>query len=181
MEPTYDYKRFAVLYVDDEEKSLRNVTKILAPNLRLLTAPSGEEGLRMLREHQDELGVIISDQRMPGMQGVQLLEQARKLQPRIIRMLATAYTDMEAAVAAINSGAIYKYVSKPFDFDSLEITIKRALEFFLLQRERDALLREMKRALGTGGVLEGREIVLQGDRRETAKAWLLKDGFTTNL
>jgi two-component system probable response regulator PhcQ len=142
MEPTYDYKRFAVLYVDDEEKSLRNVTKILAPNLRLLTAPSGEEGLRMLREHQDELGVVISDQRMPGMQGVQLLEQARKLQPRIIRMLATAYTDMEAAVAAINSGAIYKYVSKPFDFDSLEITIKRALEFFLLQRERDALLRE---------------------------------------
>ena len=55
----------------------------------------------MLREHQDELGVIISDQRMPGMQGVQLLEQARKLQPRIIRMLATAYTDMEAAVAEL--------------------------------------------------------------------------------
>lgn len=142
MEPTYDYKRFAVLYVDDEEKSLRNTSRILSPNLRVITAPSGEEGLRLLQEHQDELGIIISDQRMPGMQGVQLLEQARLIRPRIIRMLATAYTDMDAAVAAINSGAIYKYVSKPFDYDALEITLKRALEFFLLQRERDALLRE---------------------------------------
>lgn len=142
MEPNYDYKRFAVLYVDDEEKSLRNVTKYLAPNLRLLTASSGEEGLKLLQANLDELAVIVSDQRMPGMQGVQLLEQARQLRPRIIRMLATAYSDMDAAVAAINSGAIYKYISKPFDLDSLEITIKRAIEFFLLQRERDALLRE---------------------------------------
>jgi len=142
MEPTYDYKRFAVLYVDDEEKSLRNVTKYLAPNLRLLTAASGEEGLKLLQANLDELAVIVSDQRMPGMQGVKLLEQSRQLRPRIIRMLATAYSDMDAAVAAINSGAIYKYISKPFNLDDLEITIKRAIEFFLLQRERDTLLRE---------------------------------------
>ena len=108
MEPNYDYKRFAVLYVDDEEKSLRNVTKYLAPNLRLLTAASGEEGLKLLEANLDELAVIVSDQRMPGMQGVQLLERARQLRPRIIRMLATAYSDMDAAVAAINSGAVYK-------------------------------------------------------------------------
>src|SRR5678815_3174274 len=73
---------------------------------------------------------------------VQLLEKARQLRPRIIRMLATAYSDFEAAVDAVNTGAIYKYVHKPWDIPGLEVTLKRALEFFMVQRERDELLRE---------------------------------------
>jgi two-component system probable response regulator PhcQ len=84
----------------------------------------------------------MTDQRMPGEKGVWLLEKARQLRPRIIRMLATAYSDMEAAVAAVNSGAIYKYVSKPWDPPQLESTLKRGLEFFIVQRERDQLLKE---------------------------------------
>jgi len=88
------------------------------------------------------LGVLMTDQRMPGNKGVWLLEKARQIQPRIIRILATAYADMDAAIAAINSGAIYKYVTKPWDPPTLENTLKRALEFFIVQRERDQLLRE---------------------------------------
>src|SRR5438445_11018408 len=84
----------------------------------------------------------MTDQRMPGEKGVWLLEKACALPPRIIRILATAYSDMEAAVAAVNTGAIYKYVAKPWDPPQLEATLKRALEFFLVQRERDQLLRE---------------------------------------
>src|SRR5205823_11222061 len=79
---------------------------------------------------------------MPGNKGVWLLEKTRQIQPRIIRILATAYADMDAAIAAINSGAIYKYVTKPWDPPTLETTLKRALEFFIVQRERDQLLRE---------------------------------------
>jgi len=84
----------------------------------------------------------MTDQRMPGEKGVWLLEKARQLRPRIIRILATAYSDMEAAIAAVNTGAIYKYVGKPWDPPQLEATLKRGLEFFIVQRERDQLLRE---------------------------------------
>jgi two-component system probable response regulator PhcQ len=96
----------------------------------------------LLETHQDEIGLLMTDQRMPGEKGVWLLEKARQLQPRIIRILATAYADMDAAIAAVNTGAIYKYVTKPWDPPQLETTLKRGLEFFMVQRERDQLLRE---------------------------------------
>jgi two-component system probable response regulator PhcQ len=84
----------------------------------------------------------MTDQRMPGEKGVQLLEKARQLCPRVIRMLVTAYSDLDAAIDAVNTGAIYKYVTKPWDIPQLEVTLKRGLEFFIVQRERDQLLRE---------------------------------------
>lgn len=138
----YDYKRFAILYVDDEEKSLKYFKLAFESKFRILTAPNAEEGFRLLDKHKDEIGILMSDQRMPGEKGVQLLEKARQLRPRMIRMLATAYSDMDAAIAAVNTGAIYKYVSKPWDVPDLEIVLKRGLEFFMVQRERDQLLRE---------------------------------------
>src|SRR3954452_20997968 len=138
----YDYKKFAVLYVDDEEKSLKYFAMAFKDEFRIFTAPNAQEGLKILETHKDEIGVLLTDQRMPGEKGVWLLERARQLRPRIIRILATAFADMDAAVAAVNSGAIYKYVSKPWDPPQLEATLKRALEFFLVQRERDQLLTE---------------------------------------
>ncbi len=138
----YNYKKHAVLYVDDEEKSLKYFTRAFEDQFRILTATRADEGLKLVEQHKDELGVLMTDQRMPGNKGVWLLEKARQIQPRIIRILATAYADMDAAIAAINSGAIYKYVTKPWDPPTLEFTLKRALEFFIVQRERDQLLRE---------------------------------------
>ncbi|MFZ0826736.1 MAG: hybrid sensor histidine kinase/response regulator [Verrucomicrobiia bacterium] len=142
MEYQYDYKRFAVLYVDDEEKSLTNFTRAFGDDFRIFTAANAPEGLRRLEAHADEIGVLMTDQRMPGENGVWLLERARHLRPRILRMLVTAYTDMEAAIAAVNSGAIYKYITKPWDPPQLELTLRHALEFFMVQAERDQLLRE---------------------------------------
>ncbi len=142
MQPLYDYKRYAVLYVDDEEKSLKNFTRAFSDHFRILTAPNAHEGLKMLEQHKDDIGLLMTDQRMPGEKGVWLLERARQLQPRIIRLLATAYADMDAAIAAVNTGAIYKYITKPWDPPQMEQTIKRGLEFFIVQRERDDLLRE---------------------------------------
>ena len=142
MQNLYDYKRFAVLYVDDEEKSLKYFTRAFQDQLRILTAPNAQEGLKLLEEHKDEIGLLMTDQRMPGEKGVWLLEKARQLRPRIIRVLATAYADMDAAIAAVNTGAIYKYVTKPWDPPQLENTLKRGLEFFMVQRERDQLLKE---------------------------------------
>jgi len=142
MEPLYDYKKFVVLYVDDEEKSLKYFTRAFEDQFRILTASNAQDGLKLIEQHGEDIGVLMTDQRMPGEKGIWLLEKARALQPRTIRMLATAYADMESAIAAVNSGAIYKYITKPWDPVQLEQTLKRGLEFFIVQRERDQLLRE---------------------------------------
>jgi two-component system, probable response regulator PhcQ len=138
----YDYKKFAILYVDDEEKSLKNFVRAFEDQFRILTAVNAQEGFKLLEQHADDIGLVMTDQRMPGEKGVWLLEKARQLRPRIVRILATAFSDMEAAIAAVNTGAIYKYVTKPWDPPQLDNTLKRGLEFFLVQRERDQLLME---------------------------------------
>ncbi|HWX22118.1 MAG TPA: response regulator [Candidatus Binatia bacterium] len=142
MDNLYDYKKFSILYVDDEEKSLKYFTRAFEEHFRILTATNAQEGLKVFEEHKDDIGLLMTDQRMPGEKGVWLLEKARQVRPRIIRVLATAYADMDAAIAAVNTGAIYKYVTKPWDPPQLENTLKRGLEFFMVQRERDHLLKE---------------------------------------
>jgi two-component system, probable response regulator PhcQ len=143
MENLYDYKKFAILYVDDEEKSLTAFARAFGDQFRIFTAISAAEGIKLLEQHADEIGLLMTDQRMPGeKKGVWLLESARKFRPQMIRVLATAYADMDAAIAAVNSGAIYKYVNKPWDPPQLEQTLKRGLEFFMLRLERDQLLKE---------------------------------------
>lgn len=142
MQNDYDYRKFAILYVDDEEMSLTAFTRAFGDRFRIFTAPTAVEGLQLLEQHQDEIGLLMTDQRMPAEKGVWLLERARRLRPRIIRVLVTAYSDMEAAITAVNSGAIYKYITKPWDPPLLEETLKHGLEFFIVQAERDKLLKE---------------------------------------
>jgi two-component system probable response regulator PhcQ len=142
MDRQYDYKKFAVLYVDDEEKSLKYFARAFGEHLRIFTANNAQEGLKILQAHGNEIGVLMTDQRMPGEKGVWLLEQARRHHPEVIRILATAFADMDAAIAAVNTGAIYKYITKPWDPEQMEQTLKRSLEFFIVSRERDQLLRE---------------------------------------
>jgi len=142
MESQYDYRQFAILYVDDEEKSLKGFARAFNEEFRIFTASNAQDGLKIIEEHRNEIGVLMTDQRMPGEKGVWLLERARQLEPRMIRILATAYSDMDAAIAAVNTGAIYRYVTKPWDPEQLQHTLKRALEFFMVQRERDQLLHE---------------------------------------
>jgi two-component system, probable response regulator PhcQ len=142
MDNSYDYKKYAILYVDDEEKSLRYFARAFEENFRVLTAANAQDGLKLIEQHGEDIGVLMTDQRMPGEKGVWLLEKSRQLHPRTIRILATAFSDMEAAISAVNTGAIYKYVTKPWDPAQLEETLKHAMEFFMVQHERDQLLRE---------------------------------------
>lgn len=142
MENANDYTRHAVLYVDDEEMSLKQFCRAFGKKFRILTATNAQQGFEILQEQRDSIGLLMTDQRMPGEKGVWLLERARQMKPSIIRILVTAYADMDAAIAAVNTGAIYKYITKPWDPPQLESTIQRALDFFEVQAERDQLLRE---------------------------------------
>jgi two-component system, probable response regulator PhcQ len=138
----YDYRKFAVLYVEDEDKARKQFVQLFEDRFRILTAANAQDALAILQEKHGEIGLLLTDQRMPGEKGVWLLEKARQLQPRIIRILVTAYADMDAAIAAVNTGSIYKYISKPWREEEMETALRRGLEFFLVQRERDQLLHE---------------------------------------
>lgn len=147
MKLLYDYKSYSILYVDDETISLKYFKANFEDRFRIMTAADASEAFRLFELHKDDIGILIADQRMPSMTGVELLEKVRQQRPKMIRMLATAYSDLDAAIAAVNTGAIYKYISKPWDIQELEITLMRAMEFFIIQGERDALLREKISAL----------------------------------
>jgi two-component system probable response regulator PhcQ len=147
MEIFHDYQNCAILYVDDEEMSLKYFARAFGSKFRILSAANASEGYRLLEQHRHEIGLLMTDQRMPGEKGVQFLERARQLHPRAIRILTTAYSDLDVAIEAVNSGAIYKYVTKPWDIPQLQVTLQRALEFFIVQRERDLLLKEKLSAL----------------------------------
>jgi two-component system probable response regulator PhcQ len=147
MESLYDYQKYAVLYVDDEEMSLKYFTRAFQNQFQILTAASAKDAYQILEQQRERIALIMTDQRMPGEQGVQFLGRARELHPQAIRILTTAYSDLEVAIDAVNSGAIYKYITKPWEVPDLEVTLKRALEFFMVQRERDLLLREKLSAL----------------------------------
>lgn len=142
MQSSHDYKRYAVLYVDDEEMALKYFQKTFGAEFRVLTAVNAVEGLNYIETMGDEIGVLLTDQRMPGQKGVQLLERARQLRPKMVRMMITAYADFGVSVDAINLGNIFRYISKPLQVEDMRNTLRRAMDFYLLQKERDDLLRE---------------------------------------
>lgn len=142
MKQSYDYKKYAVLYVEDEEIARGSFERVFRDRFRIYTAANAREGLELIRKNKGDIGVLLTDQRMPGEKGVWLLEQARLLDPNIIRILVTAWADVDTALAAVNAGAVYKYLTKPFEEEEMETALKRALEFFLVQKERDQLLHE---------------------------------------
>ncbi len=138
----YDYRKYAILYVDDEERSLKYFERIFGKDFKVITAPSAAKAWEILEEQHDEIGVLLTDQRMPVEPGTRLLEKVRTTHPRITRILITAFSDISAAIEAVNTGAIYRYLSKPWDVAELEISLRRALEFYIVQTERDMLLKE---------------------------------------
>jgi two-component system probable response regulator PhcQ len=147
MEHFLDYQKCTILYIDDEEKSLKSFTRAFQNKFRVLSAANAAEGYRLLEQHRDEIALLLTDQRMPGEKGVQFLQRARRLHPKAIRILSTAYSDSEVAIEAVNLGAIHKYITKPWDIARLDAMLKHACELYRVQQERDLLLKEKLSAL----------------------------------
>ncbi len=121
-----------ILFVDDEENILRSLTRLfLDEDLEVITASSGEDALEVLRENMD-IGIIISDQRMPGLTGVDFLEKSREIVPDAVRIILTGYADVKAAIGAINRGGAYRYITKPWEDEELIQVIKDALQRYSL-------------------------------------------------
>lgn len=129
-----------ILYVDDEPMALKYFERLVSPLAPVITALSVEEGKAVLRERAGEIAVLVTDQRMPGAHGNELLRFTREFHPRIVRMLTTAYSELGEAIEAINSGEIYRYITKPWELGSLHADLRNALELAELRNERDHLL-----------------------------------------
>lgn len=127
-----------LLLVDDEENILAALRRLLRKdNYRILTAASGQAGLEVLAT--EKVDVIISDQRMPHMVGTTFLRKARDLSPDSVRMILSGYTDLESVTSAINEGAVYKFLTKPWDDEILRLSIREALRHKWIQDENRML------------------------------------------
>ena len=137
-----DYQKYLVLFVDDEEKTRKYFKRLFGDAFNILLAADGVEALTVLKENLAQVALIVTDQRMPNETGVAFLEKATKLKPEVVRILSTAFADIDAAIDSVNKGGVYRYITKPWDVADLELTLRRAMEYYLLHEERDELLQQ---------------------------------------
>jgi len=119
--------------VDDDTANLVVLKATCQGEFDVITAASGPEGLEILKER--EVAVLLVDQRMPGMSGVEVFEIAQELYPDIVRILITAYSDLSDAINAINRGKIRRYIRKPWDPDELKAVLRDGIESYQMRRK----------------------------------------------
>ncbi|MBL7059963.1 MAG: sigma-54-dependent Fis family transcriptional regulator [Candidatus Marinimicrobia bacterium] len=155
-EPDYKPK---ILIIDDEQSVLNSLNRTLRHDFDVLLSLSGNAGLQILREQ--EISVILADQRMPNMTGVEFFQKAQTIQPDVERILITGYSDIEAVIDAINKGNIVYYVHKPWEPDALRIIVKRAADHYRLVQENRSLvskLRQTNKTLQNENTLYNQEL-----------------------
>lgn len=161
-----------ILFVDDEENILRALKRLfMDEDCEVFTASSGADALKILQENKD-ICVIVSDQRMPEMTGVDFLEKSRKISPQSIRILLTGYADINAAVDAINRGGTYRYITKPWKDEDLLQTVKGALQnYFLVQENKrlNAIVKKQNAELKKWS--EELEVIVQEQTVELQKSY----------
>lgn len=132
-----------ILYVDDEENNLIVFKSSFRRHFDIYVSKSGAEGMKIIQEN--DIDVIITDQRMPGMTGVEFLKQLPQ-DLMAIRMVLTGFSDVSAIIEAINSGKVYRYITKPWDKDELKVTIDNAIEALQLKKRNQQLIEELTTA-----------------------------------
>jgi two-component system NtrC family sensor kinase len=135
-----------ILCVDDEQNVLNALKRLFIDNdYSIFTAVSGQEGLNILE--QEHAQIIISDYRMPGMNGVEFLKEVCNLRPDTVRIVLSGYADAAAIVSAINEGQIYKFVPKPWNDDELRVTVANAIERYFLYKKNKELGAELQKKM----------------------------------
>lgn len=156
-----DMTTHTVLFVDDEEAILKALSRLFRRRgYTILTAQGGQEALALLEKKEHTVSLIVSDQKMPGMNGAAFLERARVFCPEAMRFLLTGYSDMDAIVDAVNKGEIHRYLTKPWNDDDLVLQVKWGLEQYDLVQENKKLLaltrKQNKQLYDFAKTLEGR-------------------------
>lgn len=126
-------KKIDILYVDDEENNLISFKATFRLKYHIMTASSADAGMKILDTKPVE--IIITDQRMPNMTGIEFLERIIEVYPDPVRILLTGYSDINAVIDAVNKGKIFHYLSKPWSEEELEETINKAFEVYKAKKE----------------------------------------------
>ncbi len=133
-----------ILCVDDEKNVLKALERLfLDTDYEILTATSGEEGLEIL-QNTGPIQLVVSDYRMPKMNGVDFLKEVCKVRPNTVRIVLSGYADTAAIVEAINEGKIYKFMPKPWNDDELKVAISNAIEHYFMQEKNMMLTKELE-------------------------------------
>ncbi len=143
-----DRNKHPILLVDDEPEILFSLKGLLRREFDLYTAESGREALEILEQHS--IHVIMTDQRMPEMTGVQLMRRVKNSHPEAIRIVFTGYADIKAVIDAINHGGLFRYITKPWDPDELIEVLKAATARYDELEERMRLLAELREYVSRG-------------------------------
>ena len=179
-----------VLFVDDEPNILSSLRRLFRPlGYKVLTAESGAAGLQVL-EQEARIDLVVSDMRMPEMDGARFLELVRERWPDTIRLLLTGYSDITSILAAINRGEIYRYITKPWDDNDIQLVVRHALERRALELEKDRLealtrtqndeLKALNQSLEakvearTSELLSSRDTIMEANKK-------LKSNFITTI
>ncbi len=133
-----------ILCVDDEIDNVEVLERTFRTSYHVMTATSGLEALKLLE--QKEVAVIISDQRMPQMTGVEFFQKSISSHPDTIRILLTGYSDISSVIDAINTGQVYRYITKPWDIHDLKSTVARAVERYSMHKELQQKTEDLKKA-----------------------------------
>jgi len=126
-------EKINVLYIDDEINNLTSFRATFRRNFNITTTESAEEAMKILE--RETIHVILSDQRMPKITGIEFFESIQEIYPNPIRILMTGYTDINAVIDAINRGQVYKYLTKPWVEDDVKIFVEKAFEVYKLRKE----------------------------------------------
>ncbi len=187
-------EKFPLLYVDDEEHNLISFEATFRKEYKVHTAKSAEDGIAAMREN--DIKLVITDQRMPDMTGIQFLEKIAPEYPDTIRMILTGFSDIGVIIEAINSGRVFRYITKPWDENELRMTIENAKQLFGLQinnrelmtslqqkvEEQEATLRLFIRYVPEQVVKKtlenSQEAIFQGELRDVAVLFCDIRGFT---
>jgi response regulator RpfG family c-di-GMP phosphodiesterase len=160
-----DNIEYTILFVDDEKSVLNSLKRLLRKeNYKILTAPNGNKGFNILRSH--EVQVVISDHRMPGMNGTEFLAEVKKEFPDIIRIILSGYTDIDALIDTINEGNIYKFFHKPWNDNNLILEIRQACEHYRLIQDNTRLSFQNKALVIYHAVINNIPIPLIGISKE---------------
>ena len=165
-----------ILYVDDEQENLDVFYFTFMKYYEIFLANSAEEGMEILRK--EDIKLVITDQRMPQITGVEFLANAAELYPGIIRMIVTGFSDVEAIIQAINRGRVYRYITKPWNREELKMVLDNALEAYNLKKENLELINNLK---ATNLKLEEANNVLKIAKNAAEQADSLKSSFLANM
>lgn len=137
-------EKHTILIVDDEINNLQLLKRTFRGKYNILTAQNGLEALDVVKQHGNEISLIVSDQKMPVMEGTDFLKQVRQVHPEIVKILLTGHVDTDIIVAAINDCELFQYILKPFEPEELKIAVESGLEKYSMASNNKVFYNELR-------------------------------------